>query len=115
MVHKSQLKAYSSPQYLTVHCTLRRPSHLHIPLYSLFATQHGLNMIVNTASVLATLTSFGSVSNVLATSQANYQPFPPSVGPPQVPEADCDTPQRVVGGYIASWGASPCSRLMLPY
>jgi hypothetical protein len=72
-------------------------------------------MIVNTALVLATLTSFESVSNVLATSQANYQPFPPSVGPPQAPEADCDTPQRVVGGYIASWGASPYLGLMMPY
>lgn len=72
-------------------------------------------MIVNTALVLATLTSFGSFSSALATAQENYQPFPPSIGPPQAREADCDTPQRVVGGYIASWGVSPCSRLTLPF
>jgi hypothetical protein len=87
----------------------------YLPLYFLFATQHGLNMIVNTALALATLTSFGLVSSVLATPQQDYLPFPTSVGPPQAPEADCDTPQRVVGGYIASWGASPQSGLILPY
>jgi hypothetical protein len=95
--------------------TALKDGHHTFTYLSTPSTQHGLNMIVNTALALATLTSFGSVSYALATPQAAYQPFPPSVGPPQAPEADCDTPQRVVGGYIASWGASPCSRLTLPF